>query len=286
MLTKVKAFSYGNAVPQLELSDLGVQGDFIHVTGVEGLGPVAATINTTPYGSMDGEAYSGASVPARNIVLTLELNPNWSNWTMEELRRFLYRYFMSKQPVRLVFESDDDFPEVRIDGYTETVDPTIFSKDQEIQVSIVCPDPYFYATSPEVISGDFEDNTSAEINYVGSVETGVQIAFRNVYYPTPVDLLVYLGNTDLLSSIFLTKYQGATGQYLEIGSIAGNKHVRIVQEFTGAVINRLRDVQPNSTWPLLKPGINNLVVSVNQPLVVVDVPPSWELIYTPKFGGL
>ena len=153
MLTEVKAYSSWRSAPTLPLSDGGrPESDLIQLRNIDGLDPVKAAVNTSPFGSVDGASHTGSSVLTRNIVLTLHPNPNWDNWTFESLRRLLYSYFMPKRQTRLVFYSDDMIP-VEISGIVESVSVNIFSKDPELQVSIVCPDPYFTALEPTVLTG-------------------------------------------------------------------------------------------------------------------------------------
>ena len=94
-------------VPTLPLLEDGDAGsDPIQVIGIDGLGPVKAAITTAPFGAFDGEAYVGASVGKRNIVLTIGLHPDWAIQTIEELRQLLYNYFMSEGSAFLYWRGD------------------------------------------------------------------------------------------------------------------------------------------------------------------------------------
>src|SRR4051812_7049320 len=149
--------------------------DPVQVFNVEGLGPVKAEISSTPFATGRGELYQGGSTGKRNIVLTLGLNPDWEEQTMSTLRQLLYRYFMPEEWCKLRFFSDY-LPTVDIEGYVESFEPNIFSKDPEIQVSIICPKPDFIEANATVLSG-LVDNGTAEIvyTYVGTVETGLEL---------------------------------------------------------------------------------------------------------------
>ncbi len=104
MLTKVEVF--GPVPLILPLGEGETNTDPIQIRDVQGLGPVKANVNTSPFGSFDGEAYTGSSVGKRNIVLTLGLNPNWKDQSITSLRQLLYTYFMPKRAVTLRFFSD------------------------------------------------------------------------------------------------------------------------------------------------------------------------------------
>jgi len=150
VLTEVKVYSSWRSGPTLVLDPDGrAETDLIQISNIDGLDPVKASVNTSPYGSVDGASYTGSSVLSRNIVLTLKLNPDWNTWTYEKIRRLIYSYFMPKLITRLVFYSDDMIP-VEILGIVESASVNPFSKDPEILVSIVCPNPYFQALDPTI----------------------------------------------------------------------------------------------------------------------------------------
>jgi hypothetical protein len=281
VLTALRAYSSLSSAPTLPLAEEGrADTDLIQIRDISGLGPVKINVNTTPYGSVDGESFTGTSVPLRNIVLTLGLNPNWDTWTMSKLRRLLYAYFMPKQLVRLVFESDD-LPPVEIYGYVESAEPTVFSKDGEIQVSIICPDPYFTAIEPVVVTGvagpphDFDP---VEIEYNGSVEAGFNVEISEALLPAPSEIQIQVGDPAL--SNFRVMATVSSTKYLIMNSVAGNKYVRNVEQGTGVITNLLSWLEDGYTWPTLKPGVNQFGV-------IADIgTQDWQLTYFERFGGL
>lgn len=252
--------------------------DLIQIRSITGLEPVKVDVNTSPYGSVDGESYTGTSVPKRNIVITLGLNPDWDVWTMAKLRRLLYSYFMPKLAVRLVFESDD-LPPVEISGRIESCEPTLFSKDVEIQISIICPDPYFTAIDPTVITGVSSDGSSpTEIDYAGSIETGFNVEVSEAELPVPAIIGIQVG--DPLTSYFRVDASVTASKYLVMNSIPGKKYIRNVEQGTGIITNLLSWVEDGYTWPLLQPGVNEFSVITNAGIQ------DWQLTYFERFGGL
>ena len=193
MLTEVKAYSSWRSAPTLPLSDGGrPETDLIQIRNIDGLDPVKASVNTSPFGSVDGASFTGASVLSRNIVLTLHPNPDWKDWTYEALRRLLYSYFMPKRLTRLVFYSDDMIP-VEISGVVEDVSVNIFSKDPELQVSIICPDPYFTSLDPTVITGLTNDD-AITVEYGGTIEAGMHVKVTATADPVPSDIGIQIGD--------------------------------------------------------------------------------------------
>lgn len=276
MLTKMQAYSSWLSAPELNLDDAGrEETDLIQIRGITGLDPVKATINTAPFGSVDGAAYTGSDVDTRNIVLTLHPNPDWKNWTFEELRRLLYSYFMPKLLTRLVFYSDD-IPPVEIFGYIEDMNVNPFASDLEIQVSIICTDPYFTTVDPIVVTGTSTGPVKT-ITYNGTIETGMNVQVTKQADPPPSLITVSVRD----SSTPFTVLAGVSSTMdFEMSSISGNKYVRNVNLSSGVITNLLSSVQAGSAWPTLQPGDNHFAVLTN------GGSQDWRLTYYEKYGGL
>ena len=282
MLTEVKAFSSWRSAPTLLLNDNGrAETDLIQVRNVDGLNPVKASVNTSPLGSVDGESYTGSSIPKRNIVLTLRPNPDWQNYTYESLRRLLYSYFMPKRAVKLVFYSDDMDP-VEIGGIVESCEVNMFSKDPELLVSIVCPDPYFTALNPTVVTGQTVRSGGAVsiIEYDGTIETGMYVKVNAVTAPNPTDIAIQIGDPTL--TYFATYSTVDPTMYFEMSSIPLQKFVQNVNMGSGVITNLLSKIhiQEGSLWPTFQPGENEFAVITDQGAQ------DWELTYFERFGGL
>ena len=282
MLTEVKAYSSWQEAPTLPLSDTGrAETDLIQIRNIDGLDPVKASVNTSPRGDVDGAAYVGSNVPSRNIVLTVHPNPNWDDWSYEKLRRLLYSYFMPKRPVRLVFESDD-MPTVEISGIVESAEANLFSKDPELIVSVICPDPYFTAVEPEVFTGQSvrPGGATQEIDYNGTVPVGLHVQVTFVSGATPTLIGVQVGDP-AISYCNIDAGVSAT-KYFELNSVPMEKFVQNVDLSTGVITNLLSKlhIQEGSDWPTLEPGTTDF--SVITDAGVQD----WELRYFERFGGL
>jgi hypothetical protein len=252
--------------------------DLIQLRNVDGLDPIKATVNTSPYGSVDGSSYVGASVLSRNIVLTLHPNPDWVNWTYEKLRKLIYQYFMPKRPTRLVFYSDDMIP-VEISGVVEDVSINIFSKDPELLVSIICPDPYFTALNGIVLTGQTNDDPVV-IDYNGTIEAGMHVKVTATPDTAPSDIAIQLGDPRI--AYFAVAATVNPTLYFEMNSLPMKKFVQNVNIGSGVITNLLSmiHIQEGSLWPGLQPGDNEF--SVITDLGVHD----WELTYFERFGGL
>jgi phage-related protein len=280
VLTEVKAYSSWASAPTLLLDPEGrPETDLVQIRNIDGLEPVKASVNTSLFGSVDGAAYTGASVPSRNIVLTIHPNPDWHAWKYEDLRKLIYSYFMSKRPVRLVFYSDDN-PPVEILGIVESVDNSIFSKDQEFNVSVICPDPYFTSVDPIVITGQSirSGDAPATVTYNGSVETGfrVKVSFSSGAAPTTIGIQV----GDPKVSYFNLTATVSSSLYVDMSSVAMQKYIQNVSIGSGVITNLLSKMQEGSKWPVFQPGDNHFSVITDQGVQ------DWELSFYERFGGL
>jgi Phage tail protein len=277
VLTEVKAYSSWRSAPTLLLdADGRAEGDLIQIRNIDGLDPVKASVNTSPYGSVDGASYIGSSVQSRNIVLSLKPRPDWDIWTYENLRRLVYSYFMPKLITRLVFYSDDMIP-VEIYGVVEGVSVNLFSKDPELQVSIVCPDPYFTALDPTVITG--VNGEVETFDYNGNVESGMIVRVTHVS-GAPTTIGIQLGDPKV--TYFGVAADVNSTKYFEMSSIPMRKYVQNVNIGTGVIDNLLSNVylQEGSLWPVLEPGENEFRVVTDAGVQ------DYELIFYERFGGL
>jgi Phage tail protein RIFT-related domain len=282
VLTEVKAFSSWRSAPTLPLSETGrAETDLIQIRNIDGLDPVKASVNTSPLGSVDGASFVGSSVLGRNIVLTLHPNPDWDTWTFESIRRLLYSYFMPKRATRLIFYSDD-MPPVEISGVVESVEVNVFSKDPEIIVSIICPDPYFTAVDATVLTGQTvrPDGNVVVVDYNGTIETGIKVKVTWVADPVPTDIAIQIG--DPILTYFAVFASVDSLNYFETSSIPLQKFVQNVNIGTGIITSLLSKVhvQEGSLWPTLQPGENEFSVVTDQGTQ------DWELSYFERFGGL
>lgn len=280
MLTEIKAYSSWRSAPTLPLSVGGrAETDLIQIRNIDGLDPVKAAVNTSPYGSVDGASYTGSSVRSRNLVLTLGLNPDWNLWSYETLRDLLYLYFMPKRSIRLVFYREAKVP-VEIYGIVESVEVNPFSKDPEILVSIVCPDPYFTALTATVLTGQSVRPGGAVVvvNYVGTIETGIRVKVSSVSGTAPTSIGVQIDAPTI--SYFTVASTVDSLNYFDMSSLSMQKYVQNINLGSGVITNLLSKIVDGSVWPTLQPGNNNFSIITDQGVQ------DWTLTYFARYGGL
>jgi len=286
MITQLEVFTPRVTVPPLPIVDGSPANDPIQIRNIDGLGPVTAQINTEQYGSLDGEFYTGGFTGKRNIVLTLGFNPDWSTQTIESLRQIVYAYFMPKTQVKLRFTSTH-MAQVDTDGYVESCEPNIFSKDPEMQVSIICPNPAFYGSSVTVIPGEtlaLPDGLPTEIDYLGTLPTGFVLSVTPTDdAPSMASGEVRIVNDDGIGTpdIFIVTGVKVDGtKYFQASSEQGNKYVRQIDTPSGVETSILGQQAPGSIWMMLNNGVNLF-------RVMSDLPgQAWTMQYYAKYGGI
>lgn len=266
---------------KLELGKPEVSGFLIK--SVTGLGPVKANVNTTEVVTNDGSMFNSARLSQRNIVFQLAFVDTVYGETIEDIRQKSYKYFPVKKSVEIVIETDNRY--VKIKGYVESNEPDIFSSQEGTQISIICPDPYFYSagedgnnvtdfytidpmfefpfsneslTDPLLIFGEIQIKTEGVITYYGDSEIGVVIYIHAIGPATNIN--IYNTETREVMMINTTKLEKLTGKGLVasddivINTTKGEKSITLIRE--GASYNILNCLDKNTDWFTLSKGDN------------------------------
>jgi phage-related protein len=244
--------------------------DFI-LAGITGLTPADAIINATEMATIDGSRFNSSHVNARNIVI--ELKPRGEGTKVRKSRVNLYRYVKTKQKIRLYISNDQR--DVYIDGYVERLDDagSIFSEDQRLQISVICPDPFFrdYSSDEEEI---VFSSTEALFHFPFYIEEDYPIPFSvrlNSQYKT-----IYNAGDTACGMILKVAAYGAvsnpkffdeanndtmtfnlnlqTGDELIVTTIRGQKSA--ILRRNGVETNVINTMTHDSSWLVLEPGDN------------------------------
>lgn len=276
MIKSITVTNYLGDSLKLELTRPELSG-FI-VTSVTGLGAGTANINTTDIATNDGSLYNSARVQSRNIVLSLQFM--WKD-TIEDARQRSYKYFPIKKKVKLVIETDNRLSE--IEGYVESNEPNIFSKDETTDISIICPYPFFSSAAGDqttifsgiepmfefpfsneslednlLIMGEIQNKTENVVVYEGDVETGVTITIHALGDAS--NITIYNVSTREIMSIDTDKLEAMTGSAIVAGddivicTVKGQKSVTLIRE--GVFTNILNCLGKNANWFQLSKGDN------------------------------
>ena len=252
---------------------------------IDGIGPGKATVTKNDSKVYDGGTITSARLPSRNIKMEIQFL--WVN-SIEDVRHKSYKYFPLKKPITLIFETDTRT--VEIEGVVESNEPDIFSSEESTNISIICPDPYFYASGENArsktefsgINAMFEipsdtgySNESltealTEIStlYVqsergimnhGEVDIGVVISIKPLAVVKGILTIsnVTLGQNmsfDLNKIKTITENDFHLGDELVINTLRGKKSVTLVRE--GKNYNALSCIDTKTDWIYLTSGEN------------------------------
>lgn len=267
-----------------DLSVKNISGDVLRltrdnnyaITGVSGLTPVAANINTSTAGINDGVVFNSARLGYRNIVITLFFTQN-----IENSRIKLYNYFQTKQFCRLYFSNG--LRDVYIDGYVETFECDLFNKTETAQISVICPKPYFKSVTETVNSGAtvsaafefptaFNDvvfstetaGTTVTIPNNGDVAAGMDIELNFTgSVSTPVIRNAATGEYFRLNRNFVS------GDKVTVNTRSGEKSV-ILTRF-GVDFNIINALDAGASWLQLQRGNNTLLLGANSGATALSV---------------
>lgn len=278
MIKTVRVTNYLGESLTLELKnpwDIGIA-----ITKIEGLGPVKADINSTEISSGDGARFNSARIGTRNIVFTFRL---LESPTVEDSRQKTYKYFPVKTNVSLLFETDNRL--CQITGYVESNKPNIFSEEEDTQISIICPNPYFISmenggmnsvvffgseptfefpfsneslTDPLIVFGNIKLRQEEIVPYDGDSQVGFTIKMHALgevrqitIYNTKTRESMKI-DTDILNEI--TGSGIIAGDEITISTIKGDKHITLLRN--GEEINILNALGKDVDWFQLAKGDN------------------------------
>lgn len=155
------------------------------ITHISGLLPPHNGINISTAGTQPGGEYNSHHVEVRNIVITLYLEGN-----IEANRQRLYTLFPYESPCTIYFQNKNR--NVRISGYVELIDGDPFTKRETIQISILCPKPFWEGL--QQIQAELSRSLSGFEFPFTAPEDGVVISGS---YPHPVGIVSNPGTVEV-----------------------------------------------------------------------------------------
>lgn len=234
-----------------------------NVVATEGLTPVAATINTTGNGVVDGTFYNSSFLSERNIILTMVPDGD-----IEEKRLELYKIFRPKSLARVYIKSK--LRNVYIESRVESVELDLHVKRQSITVSLIAPQPYFLNADEKVynqtaVMSDLEipfeipqeglefGNITKErdITIVNEGEEASGLIMEIIATDTAVNPVIYNKTT---REKFCIREKMLRGDKIEINTHKGQKKIEMNR---GTVkTNLLNKIEKNSKWLAVETGKN------------------------------
>ena len=279
--------------------------DSLIIQDMDGLGAGKADLHISPRASLDGDLFNGARVPSRNITMKLGsglgLDP-------EDGRDIAYDILPIKQPVSLVFETSKKL--VMIEGIVESHDPSIFTKEPALDISLRCIFPHFRSVDEDrttirmyslenkfefpfsnesldedlIEMGEHVLNQFVELRYTGTETTGMLIRF--MFRAPTTNPSVYSERTDQTTRILSSKIRvGSTygiqaGDIIEVDSVRGQRSIWLIRDHRRT--KQLDALAPTSTWIELKKGINPISIQADSGINTFQT----ELIFDRYYAGI
>lgn len=297
MIKKITVTNYVG--DSLELDPFHPEDSGFIIKSIDGLGPVKSSINTAESATMDGSIYNSAKSEQRNIVFDFQF---MSDSSIEDVRLKSYKFFPNKKQLTIRVETDRRTAEIT--GYVEENKPDIFSENEGCQVSIICPDPYFYSVEEQettfsgvnprftfpfsnpvgektLIMGDIVRYKERTINYYGDEETGVTI---KIHATGPIEnITIYNAKTDESMNINTDKIRALTGSGIIakddiiINTVKGHKSMKLIRD--GITTNILSALGRGQKWFTLAIGENVFYHVVSSGEQFMDLTISNRVLY-------
>ena len=234
------------------------------VISIKGLNPPSAHLNSSSVSGMDGAMYNSSRLNTRNIVILVKINGD-----IEENRQNLYTFCPTKEKVRFYFSNNNR--DVYVDGYVDSVECDLFTNDERMQISIICPQPYFLDMSDTQVDGS---SISAFFTFPFSIDLGSPIPFSeiilnnetNLYNDSVNEIGMVIGidieasvNTILIrntgtGATFTLSYAFVSGDHVQITTIKGQKSIILTRN--GIDTNIFSAMQIGSVFFQLATGDN------------------------------
>ncbi len=241
-----------------------------YVAMLTGTGPPAATINRAKVSVADGTRYNSATVNERALLLTIYLRRDISR-----ARRNLYRFVATKSHVKIYYQADG--LDVFIEGYVETAEVNPWEQNQFVQVSIICPMPFWQDvastyTDASQVSRLFEFPFAIEEEGVelSSLDTGNATLIEN---NGTVEAGVTFVVTATVQSTNPRIHNLSTGEFIgvhatlepgdqiEICTVTGSKRITHIRD--GVRTNYINTLMLGSSWLQMAVGANEYSYTVD-----------------------
>lgn len=269
--------------------NLNDQNRFV-IVNIDGLEPPSATINTAHISGFDGEQFNSSYVNMRSIVISIVLRGE-----IERNRILLYKYFKVKQKVRLDYTNNSR--NVWIEGYVEDIEAPRFSQTSIVNISILCPQPFFKDIKEIVESsnrmtdnfefefscengdtfefGIIEDDVEILVINDGDVESGMEIILETSGSVTNPKIF-----NRLTGEKFELKISLLAGDKVVISTHKGNKKANLIRN--GITTNIFNNIYHDSVWMQLEPFDNIFNYEVDSGIDFLTV----SIIHTNLYEGV
>ena len=234
------------------------------ILSIGGLNPPKVQLNHSTVAVLDGSRFNSARLNERNIVILLKLNGD-----VESNRLNMYQLFALKHECKFYYKNEHR--NVYIAGRVESIECDYFTNKETMQISMICPFPYFKDIDiivddiskvikkfefpfsieydePEIFS-EIEVDKITDIFNMGESECGIII---NIDFIGSVNQMKIINTGN--GETFTVNHGFISGDNLVINTNKGEKSVVLTRN--GAEINLFAKVARGSTFFNLNRGDN------------------------------
>lgn len=244
----------------------------IVIESIDGIYEFKGEVLTSPYSQTHGDRYKSSRAIKRNIVVQGKIYDNfWDN------RQLMYRIFRLGSVGRFCY-TEPDRSNRYADYYVESVDIDQDPYRGQYQISMICPDPFFYAGDPERVDlatwlsdftfehdfiqsgeelGHRESSMVRELTNLNGVD-GIGMKITLTASGNVINPYVYLYETGERITIGTddNPYTLVSDARVEIETTTGKKNIMQVLNNVETRINEYLD--PNSSFFQLGAGVNTI----------------------------
>ena len=244
----------------------------IVIDSIDGIYEFKGEVLTSPYSQTNGDRYKSSRVTKRNIVIQGRIAGDFY-----DNRQLLYRVFRIGSPGRFCY-SEPDRANRYADYFVEYVDIDQNAFRGQFQISLICPDPFFYSGEPEAVELSawfpdftFEHDFISEGEELGHREASMIKEVQNLNGVDGIGIKIVLTAFGNVTNPYI--YRVETGERITIGTdenpytMDGDVRVEIetttgkknIIQIVDNVETRINDfLDPSSQFFQLGAGINTL----------------------------
>lgn len=208
------------------------------------------------FGLVNQQRFYDFTLPPREIVMRIVLNPNYVlNEGVSDVRDELYKAISTRRTglLKIVFKSGATSV-AQLYGYITKFEVPYVSNVPELQITMVCEDAMLRAiqhvelTEAEIQKAGNEINVTDALSTAPhgfQIETEFSASLSEFNFHCPDD-----------NWMFRVVYDFVSGDVLHVSSEYGNKYLYVVKAVGGATVPLMDKVDTSSLWPIMFPGLN------------------------------
>ena len=244
----------------------------IVIESIDGIYAFTGEVKTSPYSQTNGDRYNSTRATKRNIVIQGKIFDDfWNN------RQLMYRVFRLGSVGRFKY-TEPDRSDRFADYYVEKVEIDQNPYRGQYQISLICPDPFFYAGTSEHIDlaswvSDFEFVHEFDVNgeELGHRETSMIKEIENLNGVDGIGMTITMSSSGDVVNPYVYLYETGeritigtaenpytlgSAKQIEIETTTGKKNIVQIQNNIRTRINQYLD--PDSSFFQLGAGINTI----------------------------